>query len=51
MIYCNLYGDCDLLRGPGMDVTDPSTRHRLGEGPRAEVRGGWIFAPVALPAS
>ena len=28
MIYCDLYGDCDLLRGPGMDVTDPSGRHR-----------------------
>ena len=31
-------GNCLLLRGPGMDVMDPSGRHRRGQG-RGQKRG------------
>ena len=41
---CSVYGDCLLLRGPGRDVTDPSGRHRRGEG-SAGAKVGRVHAP------
>ena len=46
---CDVYGDCELLRPDQRDPTDPSGRHRRGQGPQAEVGRGGSLSALRLP--
>ena len=48
MIYCDLYDDCELLRGPGMEVRGDWPPARRGwSRPQTAGRGGSLL-PVTL---